>query len=106
MNSAAAGWLDTKAAAPNNFDSGVVGLSITNGTSAPGVPGSIVVQWSPDNGSTVYDLAGYAGDVVAGSTYSWSVDIPPGARYIRVIGFGNTTNPVTFGATYSGTSRS
>lgn len=102
----ASAWLDTKAAAPNNFDGGVVGLSIANGASAPGAPASIVAQWSPDNGTTVYDLAGFAGDIVANSNYSWTADVSPAMRYVRVIGFGNTTNPVTFGATYSGTARS
>lgn len=102
---AASSWLDTKAAAPNNFDGGTVGVSVQNG-SAPGVPGTILVQWSPDNGVTIYDVGGIAGDLIANSFYSASIDISPSMRYIRVIGFGNTTNAVTFGATYSGTTRS
>lgn len=82
-----------------------MGLSVTNGSSAPGVAGTLLVQWSPDNGTTVYDYWGMGGDTVASSSNSQTVWIDPGIRYIRVIGYGNTTNAVTFGATFSGVTR-
>lgn len=97
---ASSGWIDTGAA-----DGGDMGLSILNGASAPGVPPTLLIQWSPDNGTTVYDYQPYGGDTVASSTNTTTVWIDPGLRYVRVIGYGNTTSAVTFGATFSGVTR-
>ncbi len=96
---ATSGWIDLGAA-----DGGDMGLSITNGT-APGVAPTILIQWSPDNGTTVYDYWAMGGDVTASSVNTATAWIDPGIRYVRVIGFGNTTNPCTFGATFSGVTR-
>lgn len=93
------GWIDI-----GTYDGGDMGLSVTNGT-APGVAGSILIQWSPDNGTTIYDYWGIGGDLVTGSINTTTIWVDPGVRYVRVIGYGNTTNPVTFGATFSGVTR-
>lgn len=96
------GWIDL--GAPTSYDGGDMGLSVTNGT-APGAAGSILIQWSPDNGVTIYDYWAMAGDLVTGSTNTATIWIDPGLRYVRVIGYGNTTNPVTFAASFSGVTR-
>lgn len=97
---ASSGWIDLGAA-----DGGDMGLSISNGASAPGVAPTLQIQWSPDNGVTVYDYQPFGGDLVASSVNTATFWVDPGIRYVRVIGYGNTTNPVTFGATFSGVTR-
>ena len=95
------GWIDIRA-----YDGGNLGLSILNGASGPGSAPSLVIQWSPDGTSTkVYDLLMYGGDTAGSSYNSATFWIDPGIPYIRVIGYGNTTNPVTFGADFSGVAR-
>lgn len=74
---------------------GDVGIRMVNGASAPGVAPTVVIQWSPDNGTTVYDYATVGGDTTANSDNSVSIWIDQGIGYIREIGFGNTTNAVT-----------
>ena len=99
------GWIDTGSNSANAADGGDMGLSITNGSSAPGVAPTILLQWSPDNGATVYDYQAFGGDTIASSINTTTVWVDPGMRYLRVIGYGNTTNAVTFGATFSGVTR-
>lgn len=79
---------------------GDVGLRIVNGT-APGIAPTLVIQFSPDNGTTVYDYATVGGDVTASSDNSSTIWIDQGLGYIRVIGYGNTTNAVTVTASLS-----
>jgi hypothetical protein len=102
---ASSGWIDTGSGTSTAADGGDMGLSITNGSSAPGVAPTLLVQWSPDNGVTVYDYQYFGGDVNASSINTTTVWIDPAIRYVRVIGYGNTTNAVTFGATFSGVTR-
>lgn len=80
---------------------GDVGLRIVNGGSAPGVAPTLLIQYSPDNGTTIYDYAPMGGDVTASSDNSSTVWIDQGIGYIRVIGYGNTTNAVTVTASLS-----
>jgi len=94
------GWKDL-----GTYDGGNIGLSITNGASAPGVAPTILIQVSPDNGATVYDYQGMGGDVSANSVNTSTIWLDPGFRYARVIGYGNSANAVTFGADFSGVTR-
>lgn len=97
---ASSGWKDLGV-----YDGGNIGLSITNGASAPGAAPTILIQVSPDNGVTVYDYWAMGGDITASSVNTASPWLDPGFRYVRVIGYGNTTNAVTFGADFSGVTR-
>lgn len=94
------GWIDLGA-----YDGGDMGLSVVNSGSAPTTAGSILIQWSPDNGTTIYDYQPMAGDTTASSINTATIWIDPGLRYVRVIGYGNVGNNVTFGATFSGVTR-
>lgn len=102
---ASSGWIDLGSGTAGAYDGGDMGLSVTNGASAPGNPGTILIQWSPDNGTTIYDLWGMGGDTIASSVNSNTIWLDPAMRYVRVIGYGNTTSAVTFGATFSGVTR-
>lgn len=84
-------WIDCRA-----YYGGELGYSITNGASAPGVGGTLLFQMSPDNGTTVFDYQMVAGDAVASSVTSGAIQLDRGVMYIRVIGYGNTTNAVAF----------
>lgn len=89
------------------YDGGDLGWTITNGSSAPGVGGAMTIQWSTDNGTSGwYDITTVGGDVAASQTYSGTIEIDPGMGYLRIIGWQNTTNAVTMGATFSGVTRS
>lgn len=104
---AAGAWIDISA-----YDGGDVGLSVLNGATGPGVAGNILIQNSPDNGTTVYDYWGCSGDTANYSAATGAglvnptIKIDPGLKYIRVIGFGHTVNPVSYGATFTGVTRS
>lgn len=104
---AAGSWTDISA-----YDGGDVGLSILNGATGPSVAGNILIQQSPDNGATVFDYWGCGGDTanysaatLAGLT-TQTIKIDPGIKYIRVIGYGHTVNPVSYGAAFTGVTRS
>lgn len=104
---ATSGWVDV-----NAYAGGDMLLSILNGASAPGAAGSLTIQASTDNGTTVadyYTLTGdtnaYSASTQAGLT-TQTIKIDDGIRYLRVIGWGNTTNAVTYNATFSGVTRS
>lgn len=86
-------WIDTRA-----YYGGELGYSITNGASAPGVAGALQFQVSPDNGVTVFDYQLVAGDTVASSVTTGAILLDRGVMYVRAIGYGNTTNAVTFAA--------
>lgn len=103
---AAGPWTDVSA-----FDGGDVGLAIQNG-GAVGAAGNILIQTSPDNGATVFDYWGFAGDLaayaastLAGMTTN-TIKIDPGVKYIRVIGYGHSNNPVSYTAVFTGVTRS
>lgn len=94
------GWIDI-----GTYDGGDMGISVINGSSAPTTSGSILIQWSPDNGTTIYDYWGMAGDTTASSVNTATIWMDSGLRYVRVIGYGNVGNNVTFGATFIGVTR-
>ncbi len=86
-------WIDVRA-----YYGGDIGISITNGASAPGVAMTAMIQVSPDNGTTVFDYFPVAGDLVASSVNTYTIALDQGIMYVRVIGYGNTTNAVTLAA--------
>lgn len=95
------GWVDV-----SGIDGGTIGLKITNGASAPSPAGNLLIQQSPDNGVTAYDYYGpLTSDTVASSDTSATIDLDPGVKYVRVIGYGNGTNPVTYTATLTEVTR-
>lgn len=100
------GWIAISA------DGGNLGMSILNSATAPGAPGQMIAQWSPDNTFTkVYDLDGFGGDIsgyVAGTDAGHNTCtrwIDPGIPYIRIRCYGHTTNPVTYAADFVGVTR-
>jgi hypothetical protein len=100
-------WFDISA-----YDGGEVALTILNGATGPSIAGSILLQQSPDNGTTAVDVQGFSGDTAAytASTLvgltTLSVRVSPGMKYIRVIGWGHTVQPVSYGAIFTGVVRS
>lgn len=74
---------------------------ITNSSSAPGTAPTLIVQASPDNGTTVYDYATVGGDTAASSDNSGTIWIDRAVMYARVIAYGNTTNAVGIGADFT-----
>lgn len=103
---AGGGWVDI-----SQYDGGSVGLAIQNG-GAVGVAGSILIQHSPDNGGTVFDYWSFGGDLVAynaatlAGLVTATIKIEPGVKFIRVIGYGHTTSPVSYTAAFTGVTRS
>jgi hypothetical protein len=89
---ATGGWIDVRA-----YYGGELGFSIANGSSAPGVAGIIQFQSSPDGGTTIFDYFAVAGSTVASDVQTGSIALGK-VNYIRAIGYGNTTNSVTFAA--------
>lgn len=71
-------------------------FKITNGSSAPGVAGTITFQNSPDGGVTWFDFYSISGDTVANSVTSGTLTLDRGVMGFRALCYGNTTNPVTF----------
>lgn len=90
------GWIDMTAK-----DGSDLHWRIVNSSSAPGVAPTLTVQTSPDNGATVYDYATVGGDTTASSDNSNTIWLDRGLMYVRVIGYGNTTNAVGIGVDIS-----
>lgn len=91
---ATGGWIDCR-----TYYGGELGYSIVNGASAPGTAGTLLFQASPDNGVTVFDYQLIVGaDTVASSVTTGSIILDRGVMYVRAIGYGNTTNGVTYAA--------
>lgn len=89
------------AATPWTNVSGAAAIEISwrlkNGSSAPGVAPTLLLQTSPDNGTTVYDGTALGGDTVANSDNSNSFPVDAPQMYVRVLAFGHSTNPVGVG---------
>jgi len=73
---------------------GEITWKVTNGSSAPGAPGAITIQDSPD-GTNWCDYHTVGGDTTASSVTSGSIRLDDGVMYLRAIAYGNTTNAVT-----------
>lgn len=72
---------------------GELTYKITNGASPPVAAMSLTFQASHD-GSNWYDYYTVAGDTVANSINSNSIQLDRGVMYLRVIAYANTTNAV------------
>ncbi|MDB5822191.1 MAG: hypothetical protein JWR21_895 [Herminiimonas sp.] len=83
-------WIDVRA-----YGRQTVRYKLTNGSSAPGVAPSLVVQTSPDNGTLIYDEYTIGGDTTASSVNSGPIPIDDTTMYVRVGVYGHTTNAVT-----------
>lgn len=87
-------WVDAR-----TFYRSCVRWMLTNGASAPGVAPTLIVQTSPDNGTTIYDEYTVGGDTTASSVNSGPIPIDDTTMYVRVGVYGHTTNAVTAQAT-------
>lgn len=76
------------------FAGGEWGYKITNGSSAPTIPCTVVLQTSAD-GTNWFDFWTFGGNIVANGVSSSSVTMTRGVMYARMIAYGNTTNSVT-----------
>ena len=87
----AGAWVDVRA-----LNGGQLAWSVKNGGSAPTVQGQFTFQVSDDGVNNITDLWTGGGDTVAGSEQTGLIDLPATASYVRMLCYGNTTNPVTF----------
>jgi len=76
------------------FAGGEWAYKITNGASAPTIPGTLVLQTSHD-GSNWFDYFTVGGSAAASGVASGSVAMSAGVMYARAIAYGNATNAVT-----------
>jgi hypothetical protein len=76
------------------FAGGEWGYKITNGSSAPTVACTLVLQTSHD-GANWFDYYAVAGNTAASGVVSGSVAMTRGVMYARTIAFGNVTNAAT-----------
>ena len=76
------------------FAGGEWAYKITNGTSAPTVPCTMVLQTSHD-GANWYDYFTVGGSAAASGVSSGSVAMSAGVMYARAIAYGNTVSAVT-----------
>lgn len=87
-------WVDVRA-----YGRQTVRYNVTNGASAPGVAPTLLVQTSPDNGTTIYDEYAVGGDTVVSSVNSGPIPTDDTTMYVRVGVYGHTTNAITAEAT-------
>jgi hypothetical protein len=77
---------------------GELHIKITNGATGPTVPAQCQIQGSADD-SEYYDYGGaLVADTDNNGVYSWSVDIPIGIKYIKLVAGSNTGQDVTIDA--------
>lgn len=76
------------------FAGGEWTYKISNGTGAPNLPATLVLQISHD-GTNWYDYFTITGSAAANVVISGSVNLGRGVMYPRAIAYGNTTNSVT-----------
>ena len=76
------------------FAGGEWGYKITNGSSAPTVGCTIVLQVSPD-GTNWFDFYTASGNTAASGGGSGTVTMTRGVMWARLIAYGNVTNAVT-----------
>lgn len=86
------GWVDVRA-----FNGGQIAWSVKNGASAPTAQGQFTLQVADtSDGANAADLWTGGGDTIAGSEQTGVIPLPAEASYVRMLCYGNTTNPVTF----------
>lgn len=76
------------------FAGGEWGYKITNGSSAPTVGCTIVLQVSPD-GANWFDFYTASGNTASSGGGSGTVTMTRGVMWARLIAYGNVTNAVT-----------
>lgn len=89
------GWVNVQ-----TFNGGVVGVSVKNGASPPSIQGQFALQMSDaEDGTNVFDVYSAGGNITAGADVTFTIPLPAEAKFVRLICYGNTVNPVTFKAT-------
>lgn len=68
---------------------------ITNGATGPTVACSVIVDVSPDNGTTVYEFARATAGTANSGTFYFNFNLPAGVMYARTRFTGNTGQSVT-----------
>lgn len=92
----------TSAAVDNSgYGTSSLGWRIKNGASAPTAAGAMTIQQSPDGGTTWFDYYTATGSTVANDDVTGTIMIERGVKALRVLCYGNATNPVTFEAILS-----
>ncbi|WP_288379831.1 hypothetical protein [uncultured Massilia sp.] len=89
-------WIDVTA-----YNGGLLGGRIKN-NGAVGVGGTLTWQWSPDptaGAPKIYDLYEFGGGLAANSDITASVRLDKEIKFVRAIGWGNTTSTVDFEST-------
>ncbi len=71
---------------------------VTNGATGPTVGCSVVVQVSPDNGTTFYEFARATAGTANSTSYYFNFNLPAGTMYARTVFTGNTGQSVTIQA--------
>ena len=77
------------------MDSAMVSGIMVNSGSAPTVGCTVQIDQSPDNGTTIRQLASITAGITASTTYPFNVPIPSPVGYVRTTFYGNATNSVT-----------
>jgi hypothetical protein len=85
-------WVDVR-----SFNGGVLAWSVKNSASAPGVQGQFLIQAADtSDGANASDIWTGGGDTVASSEKTGMARLDAEVSYVRMLGWGNTTNHVTF----------
>lgn len=84
--------------AVDDLNGGLLAAYVTNGSTAPGLPGQFIWQGSDKNdGTNIVELWRGGGNSTANASPPISyVDLPRELKYVRLVCFGNTTAAVTF----------
>ena len=86
-------WIDVSA-----YNGGLLGGRIKN-NGAVGAAGTLTWQWSPDptpGTPRIYDLWTFGGDTASTGDVTASVRLDKEVKFVRAIGYGNTTNSVLY----------
>jgi hypothetical protein len=86
-------WIDV-----TSVNGGVLGGRIKN-NGAVGVAGTLLWQWSPDPTAgtpKIYDLWQFGGDLASGSDITVSTRLDKEIKFVRMLGYGNTTSSVLY----------
>ncbi len=76
-------------------------VKLTNGATGPTVAAQVQIQISGDN-SKFYDFGGpMVGSVANSAVVQWSIDIPIGVMYFKLVAGSNTGQAVTVDADFS-----
>ena len=92
-----AGAGDTTSDTQNLADGygGTLYMKITNGATGPTVGAQIAVWYSPDGTNWYSRAGGYVSTLGNNVVTSWTVDVPIGVAYLRLVAGSNTVQNVT-----------